>query len=99
MKAVILAAGKGERLKPLTDTKPKHILPVGGAPLLEWPLRGLAEMGISEALIATALGLAAAIPAVIAYNAFQNGIKTVSDEIENFSADFLNLVGRHFMRL
>ncbi len=55
--------------------------------------------GISEALIATALGLAAAIPAVIAYNAFQNGIKTVSDEIENFSADFLNLVGRHFMRL
>jgi bifunctional UDP-N-acetylglucosamine pyrophosphorylase/glucosamine-1-phosphate N-acetyltransferase len=53
MKAVILAAGKGERLRPLTDTKPKHILPVGGAPLLEWPLRGLAELGISEALIVT----------------------------------------------
>ncbi|MCW3990870.1 MAG: sugar phosphate nucleotidyltransferase [Candidatus Bathyarchaeota archaeon] len=53
MKAVILAAGKGERLRPLTDTKPKHILPVGGAPLLEWPLRGLAEVGISEALIVT----------------------------------------------
>ncbi len=53
MKAVILAAGKGERMRPLTDTKPKHILPVGGAPLLEWPLRGLAEVGISEALIVT----------------------------------------------
>ncbi len=53
MKAVILAAGKGERLRPLTDTKPKHILPVGGAPLLEWPLRGLAEVGISETLIVT----------------------------------------------
>jgi len=53
MKAVILAAGKGERLRPLTDTKPKHILPVGGVPLLEWPLRGLAEVGISEALIVT----------------------------------------------
>jgi bifunctional UDP-N-acetylglucosamine pyrophosphorylase/glucosamine-1-phosphate N-acetyltransferase len=53
MKAVILAAGKGERLRPLTDTRPKHILPVGGAPLLEWPLRGLAEVGISEALIVT----------------------------------------------
>jgi bifunctional UDP-N-acetylglucosamine pyrophosphorylase/glucosamine-1-phosphate N-acetyltransferase len=53
MKAVVLAAGKGERLRPLTDTKPKHILPVGGVPLLEWPLRGLAEVGISEALIVT----------------------------------------------
>jgi dTDP-glucose pyrophosphorylase len=53
MKAVILAAGKGERLRPLTDTKPKHILPVGGAPLLEWPLRGLVEVGISEVLIVT----------------------------------------------
>lgn len=55
--------------------------------------------GISEALIATALGLAAAIPAVIAYNHFQNQIKVLSDEIENFTADFLNLVGRHFMSI
>ncbi len=55
--------------------------------------------GISEALIATALGLAAAIPAVIAYNHFQNRIKVLSDEIENFTADFLNLVGRHFMSM
>jgi bifunctional UDP-N-acetylglucosamine pyrophosphorylase/glucosamine-1-phosphate N-acetyltransferase len=53
MKAVILAAGKGVRLRPLTDTRPKHILPVGGAPLLEWPLRGLAKVGIREALIVT----------------------------------------------
>jgi len=53
MKAVILAAGKGERLRPLTNTRPKHILPVGGAPLIEWPLRGLADMGICEALIVT----------------------------------------------
>ena len=55
--------------------------------------------GISEALIATALGLAAAIPAVIAYNHFQNQIKVLSDDIENFTADFLNLVGRHFMSM
>ena len=53
MKAVILAAGKGARLKPLTDTKPKHIIPVGGVPLLEWPLQGLAEVGITETLIVT----------------------------------------------
>jgi len=55
--------------------------------------------GISEALIATALGLAAAIPAVIAYNHFQNHIKVLSNDIENFTADFLNLVGRHFMNV
>lgn len=55
--------------------------------------------GISEALIATALGLLAAIPAVIAYNHYQGRVKAIADEIENFTADFLNLVGRHFMRL
>jgi len=55
--------------------------------------------GISEALIATALGLAAAIPAVIAYNHYQNQVRTIANGIENFTADFLNLVGRHFMRM
>ncbi|MBC8498657.1 NTP transferase domain-containing protein [Candidatus Bathyarchaeota archaeon] len=34
MKAVVLAAGKGERLSPLTENRPKHLLPVGGRPLL-----------------------------------------------------------------
>ena len=55
--------------------------------------------GISEALIATAVGLAAAIPAVIAYNHYQNRVKVIAGDIENFTADFLNLVGRHFMRM
>ncbi|OGL58928.1 MAG: protein TolQ [Candidatus Tectomicrobia bacterium RIFCSPLOWO2_12_FULL_69_37] len=55
--------------------------------------------GISEALIATAVGLAAAIPAVIAYNHYQSRVKVISGDIENFTADFLNLVGRHFMRM
>lgn len=53
MKAVVLAAGKGERLNPLTETRPKHLLPVGGTPLLEWSLRGLAEAGIDDALLVT----------------------------------------------
>ncbi|MED5578953.1 MAG: protein TolQ [Nitrospinota bacterium] len=52
--------------------------------------------GISEALVATALGLAAAIPAVIAYNHYQNRIKVITNEMENFISDFLNLVQRHF---
>ena len=50
--------------------------------------------GISEALIATAAGLAVAIPAVIFYNYFANKIDDIDGEISNFSTDFLNLVER-----
>jgi biopolymer transport protein TolQ len=50
--------------------------------------------GISEALIATAAGLAAAIPAVIAYNYFVNRIKVFITQMEAFSWDFLNIVER-----
>jgi biopolymer transport protein TolQ len=52
--------------------------------------------GIAEALIATAAGLLAAIPAVIAYNFFGARIKVLGVEMENFSADFMNIVRRHF---
>ncbi len=51
--------------------------------------------GISEALIATATGLAAAIPAVVAYNYFNSSIKVLATEMEAFSSEFLNIVGRH----
>ncbi|MCX7204857.1 MAG: nucleotidyltransferase family protein [Proteobacteria bacterium] len=51
MKAMILAAGRGERMRPLTDTCPKPLLEVGGTPLIVWHLRRLAEAGISEVVI------------------------------------------------
>jgi biopolymer transport protein TolQ len=51
---------------------------------------------IAEALIATAVGLAAAIPAVMAYNYFVQKIKVTAIEMDNFSSDFLNIVRRHF---
>lgn len=54
--------------------------------------------GISEALIATAAGLAAAIPAVIFYNHFLSRAKTLNQEMENFSAEILNIVERHLIR-
>jgi biopolymer transport protein TolQ len=54
--------------------------------------------GISEALIATAAGLAAAIPAVIFYNYFLNQSKNMVQEMENFSSEFLNIVERHIVR-
>ncbi len=52
--------------------------------------------GIAEALIATAAGLAAAIPAVIAFNFFGNRIKIIGTEMESFASDFMNIVRRHF---
>jgi len=55
--------------------------------------------GISEALIATAAGLFAAIPAVVAYNYFLNKIRILSSQMESFSAEFLNIVERHFRNL
>jgi biopolymer transport protein TolQ len=51
---------------------------------------------ISEALIATAVGLFAAIPAVVAYNYFVSKIRVLDSEMTNFSHDFLNIVRRHF---
>jgi biopolymer transport protein TolQ len=50
--------------------------------------------GISEALVTTAAGIAAAIPAVIAYNHFANQIRRAAVEMDSFSQDFLNLVQR-----
>ena len=53
--------------------------------------------GIAEALIATAIGLVAAIPAVMAYNFFVRKINVLSSEMESFSSDMLNIVRRHFL--
>lgn len=54
MKAMILAAGKGERMLPLTLTTPKPLLPVGGIPLIVHHLRRLARAGVTEIMINTA---------------------------------------------
>jgi biopolymer transport protein TolQ len=54
--------------------------------------------GIAEALIATATGLVAAIPAVVAYNHFARQIRVLSTEMENFSSEFLNIAERHFLK-
>lgn len=65
-------------------------------------LRGSASLavvapGISEALVATAAGLAVAIPAVIFYNFYSNKLVYTETEIEHFSTDFLNLIERDFL--
>src|SRR5262245_9541531 len=52
--------------------------------------------GIAEALVATAIGLVAAIPAVMAYNYFSRRIRVISAEMETFANDFLNIIRRRF---
>lgn len=52
--ALLLAAGRGERMRPLTDTTPKPLLQVQGRPLLQWHLQALAEAGVGEVVINTA---------------------------------------------
>ena len=54
--------------------------------------------GISEALIATAVGLGAAIPAVIAFNTFTSKVGSLRSEMETFSSDFLSLVERQVVK-
>lgn len=51
MKAMILAAGRGERMRPLTDHTPKPLLVVGGKPLIVWHIERLAKAGFNEIVI------------------------------------------------
>ncbi len=54
MKAMLLAAGRGARMRPLSDEKPKPLLEVQGKPLIEWHLEALAAGGVREVVINTA---------------------------------------------
>jgi MurNAc alpha-1-phosphate uridylyltransferase len=51
MRAMILAAGRGERLRPLTDHTPKPLIEVGGRPLIEWHLQALVAAGVVDIVI------------------------------------------------
>lgn len=86
MKAMILAAGRGERMRPLTDSCPKPLLKVGAEPLIGWHLRRLHAAGIREIVINHAwlgsqiedtLGTGAAYGVEIAYSAEgETGLET-----------------------
>lgn len=51
MRAMILAAGRGERMRPLTDTRPKPLLEVGGKPLIQYHIEALAAAGVRDVVI------------------------------------------------
>jgi MurNAc alpha-1-phosphate uridylyltransferase len=64
MKALLFAAGRGERMRPLTDATPKPLLRVGGRRLIEWHLDKLAALGVEDVVINTAW-LAGQFPAAL----------------------------------
>lgn len=85
MRAMILAAGRGERMRPLTDVTPKPLLAVAGLPLIGWHLKRLAAVGIHEVVINHAwlgeqivatLGNGAAYGVDIAYSAEASALET-----------------------
>jgi MurNAc alpha-1-phosphate uridylyltransferase len=85
MKAMILAAGRGERMRPLTDAMPKSLLPAGGRPLIAWLIGQLAKAGIRELVINHAykgemiereLGDGAALGVAIAYSPENPALET-----------------------
>ncbi len=53
MKAIILAGGRGKRLRPITDYVPKPLVPIKNIPIIEWQLRYLKKFGINEIIICT----------------------------------------------
>lgn len=82
--ALVLAAGRGERMRPLTDTTPKPLLQVQGRPLLQWHLQALASAGVSRVVINTAwLG-----EQIVAHFSHQNGLMRLSDKREQLSISY-----------
>jgi len=69
MKALILAAGLGERMRPLTNTTPKPLLCAGGKPLIAWHLEKLAAIGVRDVVINTSW-LAPQFPAMLGDGAY-----------------------------
>jgi MurNAc alpha-1-phosphate uridylyltransferase len=85
MKAMILAAGRGERMRPLTDLTPKPLLPAAGKPLIAWLIEKLARSGIADivinvshlgAMIEAAVGDGARYGAHIAYSHEREALET-----------------------
>ena len=51
MKAIILAGGRGKRLRPITDYVPKPLIPIKNIPIIEWQIKYLKKYGVSEIII------------------------------------------------
>lgn len=88
MKAVILSAGQGRRLLPLTESRPKCLIPLAGRSLLAWQLKALAAGGVEEAVVVTGFGveqveaeIAAATPDGLRVRTLHNPFYAVADNL------------------
>lgn len=89
--ALLLAAGRGERMRPLTDTTPKPLLAVQGLPLLQWHLQALQDAGVQRAVINTAwLGaqISERFSNVFGLNRLMGGRKQLSISYSHEGVDF-----------
>jgi len=99
MRAMILAAGRGERMRPLTDSTPKVMLEVAGRPLIEWHLDKLRQAGVERVVInhawlgeqiARHLGDGARFGVEILYSAEKEALESAGG-----IANALPLIGEH----
>ena len=79
MKALLLAAGLGTRLKPITNTIPKCLVPINGKPLLEYWLDNLSKVGVNQFLINTSY-LSDQVEAFVLKSKYKNQITLVYEE-------------------
>ena len=85
--AVILSAGQGKRLSPLTDARPKCLVPIAGRTILEWQIRALASAGVEDIIVVTgfcadaveAMLMTTSVPAEV--RTIYNPFYTVADNI------------------
>lgn len=75
MRAILLAAGKGTRLRPLTDTTPKSLIEVNGLPLIERQIQYLKKKGITEIIVVTGY-----LKEKFDYLAYEYGVKLVHND-------------------
>ncbi len=85
--AMVLAAGRGERMRPLTDTTPKPMLSVRGQPLMQWPMQALARGSFTHQLVNTAW-LGEQIPAHFGDRATWPGLPEVQISYSHEGQDF-----------
>jgi MurNAc alpha-1-phosphate uridylyltransferase len=84
---MILAAGRGERMRPLTDATPKPLLEVRGKPLMQWPMEALADGGFTELVVNTDW-LGSQISARFGANPFLDGHGALSISYSDEGRDF-----------
>lgn len=84
---MILAAGRGERMRPLTDSLPKPLLEVHGKPLMQWPMEALAAGGFTELVVNTAW-LGEKISSRFGLNALLDGHPALSISYSDEGRDF-----------